>query len=66
MFPDYAKRVRVAALVEGALVPAPIVRAVSCYETRRASVRAREKVREKEREKERGGSKGKSESKSSG
>jgi len=42
VFPGYAKRDRVAALAEGALVPAPIVRTVSCYETRRVGERARE------------------------
>ena len=42
VFPGYAKQGRVAALAKGALVPAPIVRAVSCYETRRVGERARE------------------------
>jgi len=53
VFPGYAKWDCLAALAEGALVPAPIVRTVSCYETRRAGEGAREKIRELERERER-------------
>lgn len=40
VFPSCAKQGRVAALAEGTLVPVPIVRAVSCYETRRVGERA--------------------------
>jgi hypothetical protein len=48
-----AQSARGAALAEGAFVPAPIVRAVSCYETRRAGERVRESKERKSKRRRR-------------
>lgn len=48
-----AQSARGAALAEGAFVPAPIVRAVSCYETRRASEQESQRKERKSKERRR-------------